>query len=183
MPRLPFAALRAAYRAAFGRIRCGSGRKTDPQREQRDAYDRQRWTKAVSAQVPPMSALQLSTLLEVYQHAGPDLDALPPRVRYGINEAALAARQAAYEAHATYARDLWSIRFASGLPRSPGTHGRARDGGPAIARALRARGLLDDSNHITPEGRALVERAAPVLAVVAFLVQVGQPWSRVRRAA
>ena len=183
MPRLPFAALRAAYRAAFGRIRCGGGRKTDPQREQRDAYDRQRWTKAVSAQVPPMSALQLSTLLEVYQHAGPDLETMLSRLRYGITEEATAARAAVYEAHATYTRGLWSVRYHAGLPHSPGVDGSARGGGPAVARALRARGLLDGSNHITPEGRALVERAAPVLAVVAFLVQVGQPWSRVRRAA
>lgn len=183
LPRLPFSALRAAYRAAFGRIRCGSGRKTDPQRAQRDAYDRQRWIKAVSAQVPPMSALQLSTLLEVYQHAGPDLDAMLSRMRYGITEEATAARAAAYEAHAVYCRGLWSVRYHAGLPHSPGVGGSARGGGPAVARALRARGLLDGSNHITPEGRALVERAAPVLAVVAFLVQVGQPWSRIRSAA
>lgn len=183
LPRLSFAALRAAYRAAFGRVRCGSGRKTDPQRARFDARDRERWVDACARQVPPMSPLQLSTLLEVYQHAGPDIDALPPRVRYGITDEAQAARDAAQAAHDVFARGLWSVRFGSGLPSTPGVGGNARRGGPAIARALRARGLLDGSDRITPEGRALVERAAPVLAVVAFLVGVGQPWSRIRRAA
>ena len=57
--------------------------------------------------------------------------------------------------------------------------GRARDGGPAIAKALRERGLIGthrSRNEITPEGRAFCERIIPVLAVCSFIMDCGNSW-------
>ena len=183
LPHLSFAALRAAHRRAFsGRRRVyGRGRHVTTLGE----YDARAWREALAAQARPLSTKQLAALLNIYAGAGVDVT---PYERLGWQadrrpyEAAIAA---AHARRKPYRDAFWSLRGSAGVPYVE-IGGRATSGGPAIAKALRERGLLggprrENRNEITPEGRALCEQVIPVLAVCAFVIDVAMPWTTIRR--
>jgi len=183
LPRLSFAALRAAHRRAFsGRRRMyGRGRHVATLGE----YDARAWREALAAQARPLSTKQLAALLNIYAGAGVDVT---PYERLGWQadrrpyEAAVAA---AHARRKPYRDAFWSLRGSAGVPYVE-IGGRATSGGPAIAKALRDRGLLggprrENRNEITPEGRALCEQVIPVLAVCAFVIDVATPWTKIRQ--
>ena len=183
LPRLSFAALRAAHRRAFSgqRRHAGRGRCVMKLGE----YDVRAWQEALEAQARPLSAKQLAALLSVYSTAGVDttpFERLSWRADRGPWEAAV---QAEHARRKPYRDASWSVLGHHGVPYVS-IGGRATSGGPTIARALRERGLLGGSsresrNEITPEGRALCEQLIPVLAVCAFVIDVATPWTKIRR--
>ena len=93
-------------------------------------------------------------------------------------EAAIAA---AHARRKPYRDAFWSLRGSAGIPYIK-INNHTTNKGPAIAKALRERGLLrENRNEITPEGRALCEQVIPVLAVCAFVIDVATPWTKIRQ--
>lgn len=182
LPRLSFAQLRAAHRRAF------SGQRRHPRSERGrgarnlttiDAYDRKSWDVALRVQTRPMSKAQVAALLfSCYSGAGLDADAYE-RLRWRLEPAAFeAACMADHRRRRVFTDNLTSVAVNCGL-RYVSIGGRARDGGPAIAKALRERGLIGtrrSRNEITAEGRAFCERIIPVLAVCSFIMDCGNSW-------
>lgn len=178
-PALPFAALRAAHRAAF----YGQRRKVARRVDGLPKWDADRWAKAWRAQTRPLSPVQLSTLIDRYASCGADLSGIQ-HLRYRLDLSDWdAAAEPLRATHQAFARHAFSIRFGADLPCPKHSKCRAREGGVAVLRALHLRGLLAGKDEITPEGRALVERALPVLAVCAFLVRAGMSWTTITRLA
>jgi hypothetical protein len=176
LPRMPDAAcmrrLRLAYRAAFRgesvRARCRYHRSEGAMRL---------WRMAVAAAFRPLTPACLSTLVDLASR-----DELVPGVPAQDGElrsaACFAARLRAIPENG-WAGLRGSRYFELG--------GRARSGGPAVQRALTARGLIAEQRvrreygwittsrtALTPEARSLLEaEILPVLCVMRFFAIVG----------
>lgn len=182
LPHLSFAQLRAAHRRAFS----GQRRHSRPEHGRGarnlttiDAYDRRSWDAALRAQSRPMSKVQIAALLfSCYSGAGLDADEYE-RLRWRLEPVAFeAACMAEHRRRRVFTDNLAFVAVDAGL-RYVSIGGRARDGGPAIAKALRERGLIGtrrNRNEITPEGRAFCERIIPVLTVCSFVTNCGNSW-------